>query len=47
MSSLDRIRFSIDLGTWDPIDENVFSVDPINFHSKKEPYKDLVKKRHD
>lgn len=37
MSSLDRIEIQNDIGTWDPMNEYVVSLDPIEFHSKKEP----------
>lgn len=33
MSSSDRIELSIDPGTWNPMDEYVFSLDPIEFDS--------------
>nr|YP_009925045.1 acetyl-CoA carboxylase subunit beta [Gentiana urnula]QNH70126.1 acetyl-CoA carboxylase subunit beta [Gentiana urnula] len=42
MSSSDRIEFSIDPGTWDPMDEDMVSLDPIEFHSEEEPYKDRI-----
>ncbi|KAB5537840.1 hypothetical protein DKX38_015373 [Salix brachista] len=42
MSSSDRIELSIDPGTWDPMDEDMFSLDPIDFHSEEEPYKDRI-----
>nr|YP_010608459.1 acetyl-CoA carboxylase beta subunit [Sabia limoniacea]WAN89199.1 acetyl-CoA carboxylase beta subunit [Sabia limoniacea] len=42
MSSSDRIDLSIDPGTWDPMDENMVSMDPIEFHSEEEPYKDRI-----
>nr|YP_010513736.1 acetyl-CoA carboxylase beta subunit [Tephrosia onobrychoides]UXL85307.1 acetyl-CoA carboxylase beta subunit [Tephrosia onobrychoides] len=42
MSSSDRIELSIDPGTWNPIDENMVSLDPIEFHSEEEPYKDRI-----
>nr|YP_009686016.1 acetyl-CoA carboxylase beta subunit [Populus davidiana x Populus alba var. pyramidalis]QDR24763.1 acetyl-CoA carboxylase beta subunit [Populus davidiana x Populus alba var. pyramidalis] len=42
MSSSDRIELSIDPGTWDPMDEEMFSLDPIDFHSEEEPYKDRI-----
>ena len=42
MSSSDRIEFSIDPGTWDPMDEDMFSLDPIDFHSEEESYKDRI-----
>ncbi|MGG6712829.1 UNVERIFIED_CONTAM: hypothetical protein ITH36_24710, partial [Salmonella enterica subsp. enterica serovar Weltevreden] len=38
MSSSDRIELSIDPGTWDPMDEDMVSLDPIEFHSEEEPY---------
>nr|YP_010529175.1 acetyl-CoA carboxylase subunit beta [Psychotria rubra]UXW91187.1 acetyl-CoA carboxylase subunit beta [Psychotria rubra] len=40
MSSSARIELSIDPGTWDPMDEDMVSMDPIEFHSEEEPYKD-------
>nr|WKF49915.1 acetyl-CoA carboxylase carboxyltransferase beta [Iris boissieri] len=42
MSSSDRIEFLIDPGTWDPMDEDMVSMDPIEFHSEEEPYKDRI-----
>nr|YP_010138567.1 acetyl-CoA carboxylase carboxyltransferase beta subunit [Boehmeria nivea]QQH14535.1 acetyl-CoA carboxylase carboxyltransferase beta subunit [Boehmeria nivea] len=42
MSSSDRIELLIDPGTWDPMDEDMVSLDPIEFHSEEEPYKDRV-----
>nr|ATL61605.1 acetyl-CoA carboxylase beta subunit [Argostemma yappii] len=42
MSSSDRIELSIDPGTWDAMDEDMVSLDPIEFHSEEEPYKDRV-----
>nr|YP_010716498.1 acetyl-CoA carboxylase beta subunit [Zingiber densissimum]YP_010717454.1 acetyl-CoA carboxylase beta subunit [Zingiber flavomaculosum]WDQ40394.1 acetyl-CoA carboxylase beta subunit [Zingiber densissimum]WDQ41435.1 acetyl-CoA carboxylase beta subunit [Zingiber flavomaculosum] len=36
MSSSDRIELSIDPGTWDPMDEDMVSVDPIEFDSPVE-----------
>nr|YP_010379604.1 acetyl-CoA carboxylase carboxyltransferase beta subunit [Astragalus neglectus]UCS40668.1 acetyl-CoA carboxylase carboxyltransferase beta subunit [Astragalus neglectus] len=38
MSSSDRMELLIDPGTWNPMDEYMFSVDPIEFHSEEEPY---------
>nr|WRV02033.1 acetyl-CoA carboxylase beta subunit [Oxytropis ochrocephala] len=38
MSSSDRIELLIDPGTWNPMDEYMVSVDPIEFHSEEEPY---------
>nr|YP_009747729.1 acetyl-CoA carboxylase subunit beta [Lecanorchis japonica]QII89409.1 acetyl-CoA carboxylase subunit beta [Lecanorchis japonica] len=42
MSSSDRIEFFIDPGTWEPIDENMASMDPIEFHSEDDPYIDRI-----
>uniref|UniRef100_A0AAU6PD66 Acetyl-coenzyme A carboxylase carboxyl transferase subunit beta n=1 Tax=Dianthus sternbergii TaxID=1532772 RepID=A0AAU6PD66_9CARY len=42
MSSLDRIELLIDPGTWNPRDENMVSVDPLEFHSEEEPYQDRI-----
>nr|YP_010162806.1 acetyl-CoA carboxylase carboxyltransferase beta subunit [Hardenbergia violacea]QRI60515.1 acetyl-CoA carboxylase carboxyltransferase beta subunit [Hardenbergia violacea] len=42
MSSSDRIELSIDPGTWNPMDEDIVSLDPIEFHSEEEPYKDRI-----
>nr|QEJ85698.1 AccD [Hydrostachys sp. CF-2019] len=42
MSSSDRIELLIDSGTWDPLDEDMVSLDPIDFHSEEEPYKDRI-----
>nr|AIW05922.1 acetyl-CoA carboxylase carboxyltransferase beta subunit [Rhabdadenia biflora] len=42
MSSSDRIELSIDPGTWHPMDEEMVSLDPIEFHSEEEPYKDRI-----
>nr|YP_009752084.1 acetyl-CoA carboxylase subunit beta [Dendrosicyos socotranus]QIT05494.1 acetyl-CoA carboxylase subunit beta [Dendrosicyos socotranus] len=42
MSSSDRIELLIDPGTWDPMDEDMVSLDPIEFHSEGEPYKDRI-----
>nr|YP_010221894.1 acetyl-CoA carboxylase carboxyltransferase beta subunit [Musa barioensis]UCC37819.1 acetyl-CoA carboxylase carboxyltransferase beta subunit [Musa barioensis] len=42
MSSSDRIELSIDPGTWDPLDKDMISIDPIDFHSKEEPYRDRI-----
>nr|UPU96630.1 acetyl-CoA carboxylase carboxyltransferase beta subunit [Arceuthobium laricis]UPU97028.1 acetyl-CoA carboxylase carboxyltransferase beta subunit [Arceuthobium tsugense subsp. amabilae] len=39
MSSSDTIELLIDSGTWDPMDEDMVSLDPIKFHSEEEPYK--------
>nr|AAT79504.1 acetyl-CoA carboxylase beta subunit [Nothofagus glauca]AAT79512.1 acetyl-CoA carboxylase beta subunit [Nothofagus obliqua] len=42
MSSSDRIELSIDSGTWDPMYEDMVSLDPIEFHLEGEPYKDRI-----
>nr|YP_009180117.1 acetyl-CoA carboxylase beta subunit [Polygonatum cyrtonema]ALL96482.1 acetyl-CoA carboxylase beta subunit [Polygonatum cyrtonema] len=42
MSSSDRIELLIDPGTWDPMDEDMVSMDPIEFHSEEEPYRDRI-----
>nr|QBE87572.1 acetyl-CoA carboxylase carboxyltransferase beta subunit [Limeum aethiopicum] len=42
MSSSDRIELPIDPGTWNPMDEDMVSMDPIEFHSEEEPYKDRI-----
>nr|QRI59435.1 acetyl-CoA carboxylase beta subunit [Erigeron breviscapus] len=42
MSSSDRIELSIDRGTWEPMDEDMVSLDPIQFHSEEEPYKNRI-----
>nr|WRW11236.1 acetyl-CoA carboxylase subunit beta [Kostermansia malayana] len=36
MSSSDRIELSIDPGTWDPMDEDMISLDPIEFQSDED-----------
>nr|QHN58370.1 acetyl-CoA carboxylase carboxyltransferase beta [Cleisostoma striatum] len=42
MSSSDRIELFIDPGTWEPMDEDMVSIDPIEFHSAEEPYIDRI-----
>ena len=42
MSSSDRIELSIDPGTWNPMYEDMVSLDPIEFDSEEEPYKDRI-----
>nr|UDZ59266.1 acetyl-coA carboxylase beta subunit [Ranalisma rostratum]UDZ59267.1 acetyl-coA carboxylase beta subunit [Ranalisma rostratum] len=42
MSSSDRIELLVDPGTWDPINEDMVSTDPIEFHSEEEPYRDRI-----
>ncbi|KAL4350462.1 hypothetical protein AHAS_Ahas10G0144400 [Arachis hypogaea] len=36
MRNSDRIELSIDPGTWNPMDEDMVSMDPIEFHSEEE-----------
>nr|ATL76553.1 acetyl-CoA carboxylase beta subunit [Chenopodium album] len=40
-SSSDRIEL-LDPGTWNPMDEGMVSMDPIEFHSEEEAYKDRI-----
>nr|URF21337.1 acetyl-CoA carboxylase beta subunit [Salvia splendens] len=42
ISSSERIEVSIDPGTWEPMDEDMISVDPIGFHSEEARYKDRI-----
>ncbi|KAK9723792.1 hypothetical protein RND81_05G025600 [Saponaria officinalis] len=42
MSNSDRIELLIDPGTWNPRDEDMVSVDPLEFNSEEEPYKDRI-----
>nr|AIW51278.1 acetyl-CoA carboxylase carboxyltransferase beta subunit [Corallorhiza maculata var. maculata] len=42
MSSSDRIELFIDPGTWEPMDEDMVSMDPVEFHSEEEPYIDRI-----
>ncbi|KAK7322312.1 hypothetical protein VNO80_34669 [Phaseolus coccineus] len=42
MDSSERIEFSIDSGTWNPMDEDMISNDPIKFHSAEESYKNRI-----
>nr|YP_009566402.1 acetyl-CoA carboxylase carboxyltransferase beta subunit [Neottia cordata]QBB09991.1 acetyl-CoA carboxylase carboxyltransferase beta subunit [Neottia cordata] len=42
MSSSDRIELFIDPGTWEPMDEDMVSMDPIEFQSEEEPYRDRI-----
>nr|YP_009571185.1 acetyl-CoA carboxylase carboxyltransferase beta subunit [Basella alba]QBC66609.1 acetyl-CoA carboxylase carboxyltransferase beta subunit [Basella alba]WLS54907.1 acetyl-CoA carboxylase beta subunit [Basella alba] len=42
MSSSDRIELPIDQGTWNPMDEDMVSIDPIEFYSEEEHYKDRI-----
>nr|YP_010603126.1 acetyl-CoA carboxylase beta subunit [Paphiopedilum malipoense]YP_010603201.1 acetyl-CoA carboxylase beta subunit [Paphiopedilum jackii]QID03126.1 acetyl-CoA carboxylase carboxyl transferase subunit beta [Paphiopedilum malipoense]WAN77373.1 acetyl-CoA carboxylase beta subunit [Paphiopedilum malipoense]WAN77448.1 acetyl-CoA carboxylase beta subunit [Paphiopedilum jackii] len=42
MSSSERIELFIDPDTWEPMDEDMVSIDPIEFHSEEEPYRDRI-----
>nr|YP_010353972.1 acetyl-CoA carboxylase carboxyltransferase beta subunit [Calanthe reflexa]UOF75989.1 acetyl-CoA carboxylase carboxyltransferase beta subunit [Calanthe reflexa] len=42
MSSSDRIELFIDPSTWEPMDEDMVSIDPIEFHSEEESYIDRI-----
>nr|YP_010935055.1 acetyl-CoA carboxylase carboxyltransferase beta subunit [Craterostigma nummulariifolium]WKW52985.1 acetyl-CoA carboxylase carboxyltransferase beta subunit [Craterostigma nummulariifolium] len=42
MRSSERIETLIDPGTWDPMNEDMISADPITFHSEEGPYKDTI-----
>nr|YP_010008465.1 carboxytransferase beta subunit [Braya parvia]YP_010008550.1 carboxytransferase beta subunit [Braya thomsonii]QNR88825.1 carboxytransferase beta subunit [Braya parvia]QNR89080.1 carboxytransferase beta subunit [Braya thomsonii] len=42
MTSSERIELSIDRGTWNPMDEDMVSADPIKFHSREETYKKRI-----
>nr|QBE86659.1 acetyl-CoA carboxylase carboxyltransferase beta subunit [Froelichia latifolia] len=42
MSSSDRIELLIDPGTWNPMDEDMVSTDPIEFQSEEEVYKERI-----
>nr|YP_010692240.1 Acetyl-o A carboxylase carboxyl transferase beta subunit [Utricularia adpressa]UWM94324.1 Acetyl-o A carboxylase carboxyl transferase beta subunit [Utricularia adpressa] len=42
MSSSERIEVSIDPGTWDPMDADMVSRDPIGFFSEEDPYKNYI-----
>ncbi|KAF9619781.1 hypothetical protein IFM89_009303 [Coptis chinensis] len=42
MSGSERIELLIDPGTWGTMDEDMVSVDSIEFHSEEEPYKDRI-----
>nr|YP_009356112.1 carboxytransferase beta subunit [Solms-laubachia eurycarpa]AQV10191.1 carboxytransferase beta subunit [Solms-laubachia eurycarpa] len=42
MTSSERIELSIDRGTWNPMDEDMFSADPIKFHSREDTYKKRI-----
>nr|QBB68380.1 acetyl co-A carboxylase [Quinchamalium chilense] len=42
MSSSDRIELLIDPGTWEPMDTDMVSLDPIEFNSEDKPYKKRI-----
>uniref|UniRef100_A0AAU6QA50 Acetyl-coenzyme A carboxylase carboxyl transferase subunit beta, chloroplastic n=7 Tax=Nigella TaxID=3443 RepID=A0AAU6QA50_9MAGN len=46
MNSSERIQLLLDPDTWDPMNEDMFSVDPIEWHSEEDedekPYKDRI-----
>nr|AII78965.1 acetyl-CoA carboxylase carboxyltransferase beta subunit [Epipogium roseum] len=42
MSSSDRIDLFIDTDTWNPLFEDLISIDPIEFHSNEDPYLDKI-----
>nr|QLD96695.1 AccD [Doniophyton anomalum] len=42
MSSSDRIELSIDPDTWEPMDEDMVSLDPIEFDSEEESYTNRI-----
>jgi acetyl-CoA carboxylase carboxyl transferase subunit beta len=42
MSSSDRIELLIDRGTWNPMNEDLVSTDPLEFNSEKESYIDRI-----
>nr|QKK51178.1 carboxytransferase beta subunit [Teesdalia nudicaulis] len=42
MTSSERIELSIDPGTWNPMDEDMVSADPIKFNSREEPYQNRI-----
>ncbi|KAF3618417.1 hypothetical protein FXO38_31132 [Capsicum annuum] len=42
MCSSDRIELLINPGTWDHMDEDLVSLDPIESHSEEGPYKDRI-----
>nr|YP_009557326.1 acetyl-CoA carboxylase carboxyltransferase beta subunit [Halophytum ameghinoi]QBC72050.1 acetyl-CoA carboxylase carboxyltransferase beta subunit [Halophytum ameghinoi] len=42
ISSSERIELPIDWGTWNPMDEDMVSIDPIEFYSEEEHYKDRI-----
>nr|YP_010413485.1 acetyl-CoA carboxylase carboxyltransferase beta [Diervilla sessilifolia]URQ18559.1 acetyl-CoA carboxylase carboxyltransferase beta [Diervilla sessilifolia] len=42
MNSSERIELLIDPDTWDPMNEKMASLDPIEFHSEEDPYIDRI-----
>nr|UWK23649.1 acetyl-CoA carboxylase carboxyltransferase beta subunit [Lonicera rupicola var. syringantha] len=42
MNSSERLKLLIDPDTWDPMNEKMASLDPIEFHSEEDPYIDRV-----
>ncbi|KAF9625834.1 hypothetical protein IFM89_027432 [Coptis chinensis] len=42
MNGSERIELLIDPGTWGAMDKDMVSMDPIEFHSEEEPYKDRI-----
>ncbi|KAF6154702.1 hypothetical protein GIB67_002925 [Kingdonia uniflora] len=42
MNSSDRIELLVDPDTWYPMDEDMVSIDPVEFHSEDKPYKDCI-----
>nr|YP_010185564.1 acetyl-CoA carboxylase subunit beta [Epilobium hirsutum]QVL23061.1 acetyl-CoA carboxylase subunit beta [Epilobium hirsutum] len=42
MHSSDRIDLLLDPDTWAPMNEGLVSLDPIEFHSEEDPYKDRI-----
>lgn len=44
MNSSNRVKLSIDLENGNPQDEDMVSLDPIEFHSKEDPYEDCIRK---
>jgi len=42
MNSSERLKLLIDPDTWDPMNEKMASLDPIEFHSEDDPYIDRI-----
>nr|YP_009711135.1 acetyl-CoA carboxylase carboxyltransferase beta subunit [Triosteum himalayanum]QGI24550.1 acetyl-CoA carboxylase carboxyltransferase beta subunit [Triosteum himalayanum] len=42
MNSSERIKLLVDPDTWDPMNEKMASLDPIEFHSEEDPYIDRI-----